>query len=602
MICSNCGKETSDTLEKCPYCGNDLKGMQAVAAAENTMKRFCAECGAPLQDNAVFCMKCGTKSKLKPVKTEIPNTASQNVQPQLRPQSSPKTAETKSGKHRKGIVISVVSIIVLVIAFSIVSIRFYFMRQGLGGQEEEITVAEVQKVQSQQESMPSVERTQETQPALEETSQTYVVENVEENAQNEEQKTPKTIQLDSSYIRSIQASSELTDSTKTYQAEFVFDGNRETCWCEGADGTGAGEALVIKFTQPVYLTEVAFLNGYLKNETVYNNNGKIRRVELETEEGRFETEFADRKYQEIADDLYSDRFTFDEPVETQYLSVMILEAQKGAKYDDTCLTELILWGYVDDMDMPAASLEEGTYSWNSGSNEDASGAEVTLTYDAGGMLHLSGECWNSVASAVIDASAVSINSDGSVQFTGDVLLNEFDEEKKIESIALMVSSTKQGGIAVKQSGETGSVAFTGTYQPAMNILDLYESLRIQVANTYGSDCEYALYDMDRDGTVELIVSWGTCDADWTNSVYMVDGNGMLAEVGKFFGMVSLYAAENGDGIYSVYGHSGYQQVEWVTKSGDALYVETILSEETEDYYGNDSPILMVGIDQKITKD
>ena len=108
--------------------------------------------------------------------------------------------------------------------------------------------------------------------------------------------------------------------------------------------------------------------------------------------------------------------------------------------------------------------------------------------------------------------------------------------------------------------------------------------------------------MDHDDTVELIVSWGTCDADWTNTVYTVTGNGQLVEVGAFYGAVSLYAAENGDGIYSVYGHAGYQQVEWVTKNGDALSVESILSGEIEKDYENDSPILLVGIDEVIAKD
>ena len=40
----------------------------------------------------------------------------------------------------------------------------------------------------------------------------------------------------------------------------------------------------------------------------------------------------------------------------------------------------------------------------------------------------------------------------------------------------------------------------------------------------------------------------------------------------------------------------------MTKNGDALSVETILSGEIEKDYENDSPILMVGIDEVIAKD
>lgn len=65
-------------------------------------------------------------------------------------------------------------------------------------------------------------------------------ENITGNTMAEAQGKPEIIQLASGYIRSIRASSELTDTTKTYKAEALFDGDRETCWSEGADETGKG--------------------------------------------------------------------------------------------------------------------------------------------------------------------------------------------------------------------------------------------------------------------------------------------------------------------------------------------------------------------------
>lgn len=504
MICSNCGKETADTSGKCPYCGNALNGTQVSESAEADAKRFCAECGAPLREHLMYCTKCGLRIKRETGNANARNnqtaveqeTVVQSVStPQLQEQKPQKTDRTKIGMRQKGILAAAVCVIVLGIAAVVVG-RVHSARQAQPVQEAEDSGFFADLDDSELEPQPTEalpnEQPQETQPVSAAPFRTDIAENSVERVENEAPKQPEIIQLDSRYIRSIEATSELTDSTKTYRAGDALDGNWETCWCEGVDGTGAGQRLVIEFTQPVVLTEVAFLNGYLKNETVYNNNGKIKRAELETDEERFEVAFVDWQYQEIANDLYSDRFTFDEPVETQYLSVMILDAQEGAKYEDTCLTELALWGYVEE--------------------------------------------------------------------------------------------TKQ------------------TDEAAVDYAVLYNNLRVQVADAYGSDCEYALYDMDHDGTVELIVSWGTCDADWTNTVYTVTGDGQLVEVGAFYGAVSLYAAENGDGIYSVYGHSGYQQVEWVTKNGDALSVETILSREIENDYENDSPILMVGIDEEIVKD
>lgn len=507
MNCPKCGVALEQGARFCVYCGTCIEnGVEQKplkletgaekASAGNAMKRFCNECGAPLRDNVRFCTKCGLRIKRETGSANAQNkqtTAAQETvlqrvpTPQLQTQKPQKTDGAKNTMRQKGILAAVVCVIVIGIA-AVVFAKVHSARQARVVQEAGDIFADMEELEPQPTGPLSSVQAQETQSAMEAPFRTDMAENTVEREENEP-KQPQIIQLDARYIRGIEATSELTDSTKTYQAEDVLDSNRETCWCEGADGTGAGEMLVVEFTQPVYLTEVAFLNGYLKNETVYNNNGKIKRAELETEEGRYEVAFVDWQYQEIANDLYSDRFTFDEPVETQYLSVMILDAQEGAKYKDTCLTELALWGYVEE--------------------------------------------------------------------------------------------TKQAENA------------------AADYAALYDNLRTQAADAFGSDCEYALYDMDHDGTVELIVSWGTCDADWTNTVYTVEENGQLIEVGGFSGMVSLYAAENGDGIYSVYGHSGYQQVEWVTKNGNSLSVETILSEETENYYENDSPILMVGIDEEI---
>lgn len=426
---------------------------------------------------------------------------------------------------------------------------------------------------------------------------------VSDKLQDEPTKTPQVIQLDYRYIKNIQASSELTDSTKTYKAEAMLDGNKETCWSEGAAGTGEGESVNIEFTCPVYISEVRFLNGYMKNETVYNANGKIKRAKLDLDGALYEVEFDDWQYGEIENEPYSDRFTLDAPVRAQSLTITISDAQQGTKYDDICLTELDIWGYADDADISDSTLPAGSYVWTEGSNEDARGADIAVSYEDGGRARLTGECWNSVASAKIDAVAVSVDTDGSVQFIGNGICSAFDEEKQVSNIVLKVLATQQNEIRITQDGETGSAEFAGTYQAAgeetFDIFDRYGDVIYEVALMYGSDCEYALYDMDHDGTVELITSQGTCNADWSNTVYTIDNSGMLVEVGTFYGVVSLYAAENGNGIYSVYGHMDYQEVEWITKNGNALNTETILSGETVEYYENDNPIPMAGVDEDI---
>ena len=46
----------------------------------------------------------------------------------------------------------------------------------------------------------------------------------------------------------------------------------------------------------------------------------------------------------------------------------------------------------------------------------------------------------------------------------------------------------------------------------------YESIKAENSSPY-TDVSVALYDIDQDGTKELILSHGTCLADWVNDIY-----------------------------------------------------------------------------------
>ncbi|MDE6362718.1 MAG: zinc-ribbon domain-containing protein [Lachnospiraceae bacterium] len=482
MTCTNCGKEVADVAGKCPDCGAALKVNQPPTdTAKPEESQVCRACGAPLRENVRFCTRCGTR---------VQTNSQDNVQHGEKETRNP---DEKKSKGRLGGIsvplITVLTVSAVIIIFVLISIApkrnekdfLADMQEDTMQQEDEAPIAETDKGIEIEKDISAADTSQK---------------NTIGNTMSEMPEKPEIIQLNPSYVRSIYASSELTDTTKTYKAETLLDGDRETCWSEGADGTGEGEYIYIEFTCPVYLSEISFLNGYMKNESVYHANGKIKRALISVDGEDFEAEFCDWQYDQVEYSLYTDNFVFDEPVRTQYLQITILEGQKGTKYDDICVTETDLWGYA----------EEGI----------AAGDQTMM-----------------------------------------------DEP--------------------------------------ISIYDLYGTVLFDYESAYGSDCEYAAYDMDDDGVEELIVSWGTSAADWTNTVYTVDSSANVVEVGEFYGLVSLYESENGDGIYSVYGHMGYQQVEWITKHGNELYTETILAEETEEYYQNDNPIPMAGIKDGIAR-
>ncbi|MBD5474866.1 MAG: hypothetical protein HDR17_02605 [Lachnospiraceae bacterium] len=161
--------------------------------------------------------------------------------------------------------------------------------------------------------------------------------------------------------------------------------------------------------------------------------------------------------------------------------------------------------------------------------------------------------------------------------------NEFDEE--------LYDSEVQGFSNQDESDSS-------SYQLNANVdyLQAYSSIVEEIWHSYDEYCEYTLFDLDQDGIKELITSQGTCDADWTNDVYTIE-DGYILMIGQFYGPVMLYVAEDGNGLYAVYGHMGVQNIDQITKNGSQLLVDTIMNGDIgeEDYYSNDNPVNFVAV-------
>ena len=89
--------------------------------------------------------------------------------------------------------------------------------------------------------------------------------------------------------------------------------------------------------------------------------------------------------------------------------------------------------------------------------------------------------------------------------------------------------------------------------------------------------------MDNDGVKELIVEEGSSSANWRNSVYSINQDGVVYKVGTFGQDVILYEAPDKNGIYVVWGKQGMESVRRIIKNGFELEEETIL----EDSVGTD---------------
>jgi hypothetical protein len=171
-----------------------------------------------------------------------------------------------------------------------------------------------------------------------------------------------------SSITKIQASSVLkTDAINrfNYEPKNLFDNDLNTAWVEGVTGSGVGEWVEIQCANSVYVEAIGIINGYTKNEAIYNANNRIRKIRLDVEfrdTWQGDTDQNGRKTVDI--DLAEKQFNeLNRNVQAPFISwladyamgravskirLTVLEVTGGTKYDDTCISELYLLGYVRD--------------------------------------------------------------------------------------------------------------------------------------------------------------------------------------------------------------------------------------------------------------
>lgn len=129
-----------------------------------------------------------------------------------------------------------------------------------------------------------------------------------------------------------------------------------------------------------------------------------------------------------------------------------------------------------------------------------------------------------------------------------------------------------------------------TAEPAMS-LKTSEQLRISAQRTiansdFGSDdfSDYAVYDIDGDGTEELIVLSGTCEADAMYQI-LAFREGAYVKLGEYSGSHSLLYG--GDGfIVILQGHQGVECAEKVEidENGELVFTELIAPHEVAGDY------------------
>ncbi|MGN9167659.1 hypothetical protein DX902_03640 [Paenibacillus jamilae] len=134
-------------------------------------------------------------------------------------------------------------------------------------------------------------------------------------------------------VHQIKASSTLpSKGTQTYDAKNLVDRDSSTAWCEGVNGNGEGETIVLDLGSLQKVNGIQIINGYAKSEKSYRENNRVQQLKLE---------FSDGSSLEMND--FNTRKKFKEPIHTSFIKLTILSVERGTKYQDTCISDIRLF-------------------------------------------------------------------------------------------------------------------------------------------------------------------------------------------------------------------------------------------------------------------
>lgn len=171
---------------------------------------------------------------------------------------------------------------------------------------------------------------------------TNIVDNIEtenpdttiEDNPTPEDITPQTIEEIPPTFSWVSASSTLKD----YPVENTTDGDLKTTWLEGVKGNGINEWVMYSSEESQKISSITLYNGYLKNDKVYLNNGRIKKLSIEFSDGDIITKDLEKVSFSEAKNGYT--ISLYEPKATTSVKLTILDAYQGSYYTDTGFSEI----------------------------------------------------------------------------------------------------------------------------------------------------------------------------------------------------------------------------------------------------------------------
>jgi len=143
---------------------------------------------------------------------------------------------------------------------------------------------------------------------------------------------PEAFVEDSQEMVIIEPTATASSTNPKYPVSNLSDGNPQTTWVAGKQGTGAGEFITFTFNPATRLNIMNINPGYTKDDNVWATNNRLKEVSLE---------FSDSSKKIVSFDGNRRSYSVDLGKENvSWVKLNILSTYPGSKWADTCISEI----------------------------------------------------------------------------------------------------------------------------------------------------------------------------------------------------------------------------------------------------------------------
>ena len=302
--CPKCNKEyASDTAQFCNTCGSALIDKDPTEIDKGII---CPSCGKQVPNAESYCSFCGSNLKLDNKDGSI------NVR-----------KEARNG--RAMLIVIVVSVVAVIGA---IGIRLYntYLRKDT---ETTQSVAISLESDTYQQQYVSTETNKDN--------------NVNTDITSSSGKSLPVI-TSATTLNGVELGLSNVSSDRSFEAYKAIDGDGDTCWCVNTnEKEGAGAQLRIALESVSQVSGFKLVNGnqFRPYEDIYSLNGQVKDFTLKFSNGK---EIAFTAEYNAGDPNYYQDISFSEPIETEYIILIVHSSYVGTKYNtNVCLTEFCVY-------------------------------------------------------------------------------------------------------------------------------------------------------------------------------------------------------------------------------------------------------------------